>query len=109
MSQGPFIIDANSGIITLKSRLDRDTVSYHLDIVAQDDGGCCGGLTSWSSRGVVIVEVKDVNNNAPSFPDCAGYNPVVMEREGVNTAVITVSGEDGRRYVGGEGREKADM
>ena len=89
--QGPFRIDRSSGIISLESHLDPDTVSYRLDILARDNGGCCGGYTSRTSHGLVIVEVKDINNNAPSFPDCGGYNPVVMEREAVGTPVITVS------------------
>ena len=90
-TQGPFRIDRNSGIIRLESNLDPETVSYRLDVLARDDGGCCGGSNSRTSQGLVIVEVKDINNNAPRFPDCARYNPVVMEREAVGTDVITVS------------------
>lgn len=64
---------------------------YKLNITATDNGRCCGGKTSRSSRGLVIVEVKDINNNAPRFPTCGEYKPSVLEREDVGTSVIRVS------------------
>lgn len=72
------------------STLDKSRVAYRLNVTATDNGRCCGGATSRSSRGVVIIEVKDVNNNAPKFLDCATYNPVVLENENVGTPVIQV-------------------
>lgn len=90
LTDGPFSIDARSGIITLMSTLDKSRVAYRLNVTATDNGRCCGGATSRSSRGVVIIEVKDVNNNAPKFLDCATYNPVVLENENVGTPVIQV-------------------
>jgi len=86
--EGPFSIDPKSGIITLVGSLDKSHVSYRLNVTATDNGRCCGGTTSRSSRGVVVIEIKDVNNNAPKFPDCSTYKPVVMEKENVGTSVI---------------------
>jgi len=97
--EGPFSIDPKSGIITLDGSLDKAHVSYRLNITATDNGGCCGGTTSRSSRGVVVIEIKDVNNNAPKFPDCSTYKPVVTEKENVGTSVIQVLAVT-RRFVG---------
>jgi len=88
--EGPFSIDPKSGIITLVGALDKSHGSYRLNVTATDNGRCCGGTTSRSSRGVVVIEIKDVNNNAPRFPDCSTYKPVVMEKENVGTSVIQV-------------------
>jgi len=88
--EGPFSIDPKSGIITLVGSLDKSHVSYRLNITATDNGRCCGGTTSRSSQGVVVIEIKDVNNNAPKFPDCSTYKPVVTEKENVGTSVIQV-------------------
>ena len=55
-----------------------------------DDGSCCDSGNSRSRRGAVVVQVKDVNNNAPRFPDCSHYLPTVMEKENVGTTVIRV-------------------
>ncbi len=91
LTEGPFRIDPNSGIITLVGQLDKSKVMYRLNITATDNGRCCGGKTSRSNRGLVVVEVKDINNNAPRFPSCGEYKPTVLEREDVGTSVIRVS------------------
>ena len=89
-TDGPFNIDPKSGIITLVGIMDKSQVSYKLNITATDNGRCCGGTTSKSNKGLVIVEVKDINNNAPRFPNCGQYNPNIMEKENVGTSVIQV-------------------
>ena len=93
LTDGPFRIDPDSGILTLIGTLDKTRVSYKLNVTARDNGGCCGGKTSLSSDGLVIVEVKDINNNAPKFPDCSSYNPTVLEHSDVGTSVLRVSSE----------------
>ena len=65
-------------------------MSYRLEVVVTDDGSCCKSGTSRSRRGAVVVQVKDVNNNAPRFPDCSLYSPTVTENENVGTTVIQV-------------------
>lgn len=91
LADGPFNIDANAGVITLIGSLNKAQVSYKLNIIATDNGRCCGGSTSRSSRGLVIIAVKDINNNAPRFPDCVNYYPTVLEKENVGTFVIQVA------------------
>jgi len=86
----PFSIEASSGIITLVGSLDKSRVSYTLNVTATDNGRCCGGTTSKASRGVVVFDVKDINNNAPRFADCSSYSPTVLEKENVGTFVIQV-------------------
>jgi hypothetical protein len=90
LSYGPFSIDRSSGIITLVGSLEKSRVTYRLDVAVTDDGRCCGSGVSRMRRGTVIVEVRDINNNAPRFPDCASYAPVVMEKENVGISVIQV-------------------
>jgi len=70
--------------------LDKSRVSYPLNVTATDNGRCCGGTTSRASRGVVVFDVKDINNNAPRFTDCSSYNPTVLEKDNVGTFVIQV-------------------
>jgi len=90
ITEGPFNIDPKSGIITLVGSLNKAQVAYRLNITAVDNGGCCGGTTSRRNSGIVVIEIKDINNNAPRFLDCATYNPIVMEKENVGTFVIQV-------------------
>lgn len=41
-------------------------------------------------QGMVVVEIKDINNNAPKFLQCSSYHPTVMEKENIGTPVIQV-------------------
>ena len=88
LSEGPFRIDESSGIVTLIAPLDKSRVSYSVNVTATDNGRCCGGTTSRASRGVVVFDVKDINNNAPRFTDCSSYSPTVLEKDNVGTFVI---------------------
>ena len=90
LQYGPFSIKPASGLITLDGQLDKSQVSYKLRVVATDDGSCCHGGTTQRSEGLVIVEVKDINNNAPRFLDCASYTAEVEENANVHTSVIKV-------------------
>ncbi|ESO00434.1 hypothetical protein HELRODRAFT_83154, partial [Helobdella robusta] len=92
LSWGPFSIASDTGVIMLRGSLDKSSsLSYRLNITATDDGICCGGVIT---RSMVVVEIKDVNNNAPKFLECSSYNPVVMEKENIGTPVIQVSATD---------------
>ena len=60
-----FSINSLTGTISSLEELDREKVSsYTLDIIAWDDGIVPGRL---SSTATVIVEVEDINDNAPRF------------------------------------------
>ena len=90
LEEPPFHIDHKSGIIKLIGDLDKRRVSYHLNITAVDDGSCCGGHKPRRSQGLVVIEVKDVNNNAPRFLNCNTYQPTVAENQDVGTSVTRV-------------------
>lgn len=58
-----FSIDPDTGIITTRQRLDRETVSlYALTVTATDNG-----KPSRSATAEISVTVKDVNDNKPEF------------------------------------------
>ncbi|CAG5120721.1 unnamed protein product, partial [Candidula unifasciata] len=58
-----FTIDPNTGVITTRQRLDRETVSlYALTVTATDNG-----KPSRSATAEISVTVKDVNDNKPEF------------------------------------------
>ncbi|XP_059102803.1 protocadherin beta-8-like isoform X2 [Peromyscus eremicus] len=59
--QQTFSINEDTGEIRLKKELDFEEIkSYHLEIEATDGGGLSG-------KGEVVIEVVDVNDNAPEL------------------------------------------
>uniref|UniRef100_A0A8C6RWN3 Protocadherin beta-4-like n=1 Tax=Nannospalax galili TaxID=1026970 RepID=A0A8C6RWN3_NANGA len=59
--QQTFSINEATGEIRLKKELDFEKIkSYHVEIEATDGGGLSG-------KGIVVVEVVDVNDNAPEL------------------------------------------
>ncbi|XP_041454487.1 neural-cadherin isoform X3 [Lytechinus variegatus] len=84
-----FTIDSQTGNITLTQALDREEIpTYNLAAVATDDNG--NGLTSYVD---VTIEVEDINDNAPVFPD-QEYVGSVEENRPPNTPVVAVVAED---------------
>ncbi|XP_055855772.1 fat-like cadherin-related tumor suppressor homolog isoform X2 [Episyrphus balteatus] len=58
-----FGISEDSGIITLKKSLDRESIAwYNLSVIATDQG-----LPQLSSIATLIVNVQDINDNPPEF------------------------------------------
>ena len=57
-----------------------------------DDGSCCrpNDRVPLSSEALVLVQIQDVNNKKPHFPNCTRYSPMVYENEPRGTHVITV-------------------
>ncbi|KAK3739519.1 hypothetical protein QZH41_016191, partial [Actinostola sp. cb2023] len=90
-SQKMFQIDSNSGQITTTGRLDRETTArYDLTVLAQDiDNACHKGRT------VVIVNVKDINDNPPVFKQNKYYANVNENRpSGTSVAMVTATDKD---------------
>ncbi|XP_073932933.1 protocadherin beta-4-like [Castor canadensis] len=59
--QQTFSINEVTGEIRLKKKLDFEKIkSYHVDLEARDGGGLSG-------KGTVVIEVVDVNDNAPEL------------------------------------------
>ncbi|KAJ1372475.1 hypothetical protein KIN20_034644 [Parelaphostrongylus tenuis] len=72
---GPFSIDEH-GWITVADLLDREVTSYYrLQVEAHD-----GGEPAQKSLVTVVIDVNDVNDNAPVFIDC---NMTAVVQEGV--------------------------
>ncbi|XP_071615218.1 protocadherin gamma-B5-like isoform X3 [Heliangelus exortis] len=89
-----FLLDAQSGIITLKEELDyEDTQGYKLLVEARDGGGLVAHCK-------VEVEVLDVNDNAPEITILSVSSPVPEDAPaGTVVALLNVndadSGENG--------------
>eukprot|EP00057_Strongylocentrotus_purpuratus_P034310 XP_794702.3 PREDICTED: neural-cadherin [Strongylocentrotus purpuratus] len=84
-----FTIDPQTGNITLTGVLDREEIPrYVLSAMATDDNG--NGLSSYVD---VIIEVEDINDNFPFFPD-QEYVGSVDENMPPNTLVLAVVAED---------------
>lgn len=67
-----FNIDASSGAITVKSKLDRETYAeFSLTVQAKDSG-----VPSLSASAVVKVIIDDVNDNAPKFSKQMFYGSI---------------------------------
>ncbi|XP_068885382.1 protocadherin gamma-B5-like [Aphelocoma coerulescens] len=90
-----FVVDAESGIITLKEALDfEDTRGYVLLVEAKDGGGLVAHCK-------VEVEVLDVNDNAPEITILSLSSPVPEDSPaGTVVALLNVndpdSGENGQ-------------
>jgi len=84
-----FSIDPRTGAIEAIKPLDREDIPrYHLVVMATDNWG--NGETGLAD---VVVELNDINDNAPIFP----YQPyigMVMENSPVGTSVMRVLAED---------------
>ncbi|XP_006866240.1 PREDICTED: protocadherin alpha-C2-like isoform X6 [Chrysochloris asiatica] len=75
--------------LVLGGTLDRETVSaYELIVTARD-----GGSPSRSATASVSVEVADVNDNAPTFPQ-PEYTVFVKENNPPGSHIFTVSARD---------------
>nr|AUG84445.1 fat [Platynereis dumerilii] len=84
-----FSIDTVSGRITTRSILDREVQStYNLVVRAQDAGN-----PPQSSTATVILNVTDINDNAPVFYP-KNYYARVLENEPIHTSVVQVQASD---------------
>lgn len=85
----PFTLDENSGRLTVKTPLDRETASYFkLSITAWDKG-----IPPKSAVVDVDIDVIDVNDNAPIFSS-AYYSKEVPENIPVSREIIVVTATD---------------
>uniref|UniRef100_UPI003AB1041A protocadherin alpha-C2-like n=1 Tax=Centroberyx gerrardi TaxID=166262 RepID=UPI003AB1041A len=87
-----FDIDANTGEITVKGILDHEkTPAYEIRVQVKDQG-----FIPRSAHGKVLIEVTDVNDNAPEITVTSLRNPVKENVEkGTVVALVTVSDKDG--------------
>ena len=82
---GRFEINVNTGHIQVKSLLDREKLAnYKLNVRANDRGA-----PSLFSNKVVLINVKDVNDNSPVFTKSL-YNGIIAEDASKGSVVVQV-------------------
>ncbi|XP_030621287.1 protocadherin alpha-2-like [Chanos chanos] len=75
--------------LVVKGPLDRESVStYNVTIIATDEG-----IPPLSSTTVITLQVSDVNDNAPRFPEPI-INVYVKENSEVGAVISTISASD---------------
>ncbi|KAE8287468.1 Protocadherin Fat 3 FAT tumor suppressor-like protein 3 Precursor [Larimichthys crocea] len=93
---GKFIIDRNLGSISVADDLDFEVCKdYYLTIEAWDSGN-----PPLSTATMVIIELMDVNDNAPAFSQDI-YNVLVSEDASVGQTITRVLAEDSDSQVNG--------
>lgn len=106
-----FNLNVNTGIITIRDRLDYDTVSEYKFIVRATDSDPNRPLSALAS---VVIKVQDENDNAPHFP-LTMYKEAIEENSPVGTPVFMAHAIDADRgsfgklnysLTEGEGKEK---
>ncbi|XP_077433270.1 protocadherin alpha-5-like isoform X2 [Vanacampus margaritifer] len=87
-----FLIDADTGEITVKGHLDYEAqAAYDIHVQATDKG-----LLPRRANSKLLVEVLDVNDNAPEIVVTSLMNPVKEDAEiGSVVALVTVTDIDG--------------
>lgn len=85
---------------------------FNLTVVAHDDSSCCKeiSLTSTSrlhrQLAYVFVNIADVNNNKPEFPQCGNYGAIAKLEEGQykpnGPVIIKAKAIDGDSSLNGE-------
>ncbi|XP_063075464.1 protocadherin Fat 1a isoform X1 [Engraulis encrasicolus] len=84
MDKNPFVINPESGLITTSGPIRADSASkFELEVVTSDKNAATK----------VIIDVVDVNNNAPEFQQTS-YKASVDENMPVGTTVLTVKAND---------------
>ncbi|XP_061755852.1 protocadherin alpha-5-like isoform X10 [Nerophis ophidion] len=89
---GVFLIDAETGEITVKGRLDYEAqAAYEIHVQATDKGS-----SPRRANAKLLVEVLDVNDNVPEIVVTSLMNPVKEDAEiGSVVALVTVTDKDG--------------
>uniref|UniRef100_A0A8C5P425 FAT atypical cadherin 4 n=1 Tax=Jaculus jaculus TaxID=51337 RepID=A0A8C5P425_JACJA len=96
-NHGTFSISPNTGSIFLAKKLDFETQSlYKLNITAKDKG-----RPPRSSTMSVVIQVRDFNDNPPSFPPGDIFKSIV-ENIPIGTSVISVTAHDPDADINGQ-------
>ncbi|XP_069026659.1 protocadherin alpha-2-like isoform X18 [Embiotoca jacksoni] len=87
-----FYLNSETGEITVKGRLDHDeTPAYEVRVQAMDQGA-----SPRSAHAKLLIEIIDVNDNAPEISVTSLLTPVKEDAElGTIVALVTVSDKDG--------------
>ncbi|XP_017559257.2 protocadherin alpha-2-like isoform X16 [Pygocentrus nattereri] len=94
-NNGMFSIDTESGEITVQGAIDFETQhAYEIHAQAKDKG-----LNPRSAHCKVLIEVIDVNDNAPEISLTSQINAVMEDaKKGITVALITISDKDSGKY-----------
>ncbi|GMT20162.1 hypothetical protein PFISCL1PPCAC_11459, partial [Pristionchus fissidentatus] len=93
---GPFAVNPITGHLRLTAPIDYETTKmYRLTVRATD-----GGIPSKSASLTLVVQIIDVNDNAPIF-EKAVYAATVVENSPVMTKVLRVKANDVDSGLGG--------
>lgn len=84
-----FDIDSDTGLVSTKGRIDRESISLHQFTVQARDKGSPPNMAQVS----LTITVLDVNDHAPSF-EFEIYNINVSETESVDSIVTHMRAED---------------
>jgi len=79
-----FNLEPGTGRITLKEIIapTQSAITqfqYLLEVIAVDDGSCCGRVNQRTSTGTLTVNILTDNENRPRFESCQTYTPRVDE------------------------------
>ncbi|XP_029959557.1 protocadherin alpha-13-like isoform X18 [Salarias fasciatus] len=87
-----FYLNPETGEITVKGKLDfEDTPAYEVRVQAQDQGA-----SPRRAHAKLLIEIIDVNDNAPEISVTSLMTPVKEDAEiGTIVALVTVSDKDG--------------
>ncbi|XP_065170403.1 fat-like cadherin-related tumor suppressor homolog isoform X3 [Atheta coriaria] len=78
-----FVIDPESGYISVANRLDREAISiYVLEVIAKDNG-----IPVLSRQVNVNIEISDANDNPPTFSQ-TNYSCVIQEDKPIGYPII---------------------
>ncbi|KRY74853.1 Protocadherin Fat 1 [Trichinella pseudospiralis] len=86
---GLFMIDENSGVLTVNEPLDREQQHEYSIAVLAEDCGHETGAKSLSAQCSVLLTVLDINDNAPEFTELV-YKAKVPENARLGDQVIVV-------------------
>ncbi|XP_026214080.1 protocadherin alpha-2-like [Anabas testudineus] len=89
-----FSLDENTGEITVKGNINyEENQAYEIRVQARDKG-----TPPRSAHSKVLVEVIDVNDNAPEISVSSLMSPVKEDAEiGTSVAMVTITDKDGGR------------
>lgn len=84
-----FALDSLTGQLTIKNKLDRETIAdYEIQVIARDQG-----IPQQSSTATVFLRVEDVNDNNPEFYP-KRYFVALADDTAIGTSVLKVQATD---------------
>ncbi|XP_053317380.1 protocadherin Fat 4 [Spea bombifrons] len=96
-NHGTFSISPNTGSIFLAKKLDFETQAlFKLNITAKDNG-----RPPRSSTMSVVIQVRDFNDNPPSFPEGDIFKSI-MENVPIGTSILSITASDPDADINGQ-------